>query len=60
MECFRLKILNNDNVEGNKTVALGLSRPTGVITLDPERKDSQVTVTVVDDDCESVSVIHSL
>lgn len=59
MECFRLKILNNDNVEGNKTVVLGLSRPTGIITLDPERKDSQVTVTVVDDDCESVSVIYN-
>ena len=46
-------------MEGNKTVVLGLASPTGVITLDPERNDSQVTITIVDDDCESVSFLYS-
>ena len=54
MECFRLKVANNDRVEGNKTVVLGLASPTGVITPSPERADSQATITIVDDDrkCE--------
>ena len=57
MECFRLNIFNNDIVEGNKTVVMGLARPTGAITLDPKRKDSQATITVVDDDRKSVPPI---
>ena len=54
MECFRLNVANNDLVEGNKTVVLGLASPTGVIILSPERADSQATITIVDDDrkCE--------
>ncbi|CAI8054130.1 Putative insulin-like peptide receptor [Geodia barretti] len=50
MECFRLNVANNDLVEGNKTVVLGLASPTGVIILSPERADSQATITIVDDD----------
>jgi hypothetical protein len=50
MECFRLKVANNDRVEGNITVVLGLASPSGVITLSPKRADSQATITIVDDD----------
>jgi hypothetical protein len=50
VECFRLNVANNDRVEGNKIVVLGLASPTGVIILNPKRADSQATIKIVDDD----------
>ena len=54
IECFRLKTLNNDLVEGNKTAMLGLARPTGAIRL---KTDSQAEITILDDDRKCVEIL---
>ena len=53
-ECFTFPIINDDFVEDDETVFLGLSSSSGLI--DPDALGSQATVTIIDDDRECIII----
>ena len=69
-QCFTVPITNDTDVEPDENFILGLTNPTGLIVLDPNRPDSMATVTIVSenrklwtimlgirDKCETIKLI---
>ena len=49
-QCFTVPIINDNDVEGNENFLLGLTGPSGLIVVDPNRPDSTATVIIIEDD----------
>ena len=49
-ECFTVPIINDNDVEPDENFMLGLTSPTGLIVVDPNRPDSTATVTIISED----------
>ena len=49
-QCFTVPITDDTDVEPDENFILGLTSPTGLIVLNPNRPDSTATVTIISDD----------
>ena len=49
-QCFTVPIINDNDVEPDENFMLGLTSPTGLIVIDPNRPDSTATAIITNDD----------
>ena len=49
-QCFTVPITNDNDVEPDENFTLGLTNPTGLIVVDPNRSDSTATGIIINDD----------